>query len=95
MLWVAGRSTLLLFVASRWSFAELNFLLVLLFGYVLIRIGKAGWLGLLNVARIGALALKSGDAAVWGSFAASWVLEADTDCDQMYCWRLAAVEVDS
>ncbi|GMH27075.1 hypothetical protein Nepgr_028918 [Nepenthes gracilis] len=56
---------------------------VLLFGYVLIRIGMAGWLGLLNVARFGVLALNSGDAAVWGSFAASWVLEADTDCDQV------------
>ncbi|GMH31786.1 hypothetical protein Nepgr_033630 [Nepenthes gracilis] len=56
---------------------------VLLFGYVLLRIGKAGWLGLLNVARFGVLALRSGDAAVRGPFAASWVLEADTDCDQL------------
>ncbi|GMH31714.1 hypothetical protein Nepgr_033558 [Nepenthes gracilis] len=79
-------SAMLLVVASRWSFADLNFLLVLLFGYVLIRIGKAGWLGLLNVARIRALALKSGDAAVWGSVAASWVLEADTDSDSRLEW---------
>ncbi|GMH22107.1 hypothetical protein Nepgr_023950 [Nepenthes gracilis] len=56
---------------------------VLLFGYVLIRIGMAGWLGLLNIARFGVLALKSGDAAVRGSFAASRMPEADTDCDQL------------
>ncbi|GMH31864.1 hypothetical protein Nepgr_033708 [Nepenthes gracilis] len=46
-------------------------------------VGKAGRLGLLNVARFGVLALKSGDAAVRVSFAASSVLEDDAEVTRL------------